>query len=171
MNIFKVSTFVPFLAFIKSFVESCFSSTFIASSIVEILSVYNPTDKIWPYFMSSEMNEPFNEYGLLNIVSFDPNIIKLTYEKFTFDELLSSVINLKLRRPENTDYPDINRLKEDIYYVSALIYTSCIEFIEFYIKNELKYLEDNELYNYVDFLFTYNNDNTDKYTYKNFELC
>ena len=131
--------------------------------------VYNPTDKIWPYFMSSEMNEPFNEYGLLNIVSFDPNIIKLTYEKFTFDELLSSVINLKLRRPENTDYPDINRLKEDIYYVSALIYTSCIEFIEFYIKNELKYLEDNELYNYVDFLFTYNNDNTDKYTYKNFD--
>lgn len=52
MNIFKVSTFIPFLAFIKSFVESCFPSIFIASSIVEILSVYNPTDKVFYVFVN-----------------------------------------------------------------------------------------------------------------------
>ena len=44
--------FIPFLAFIKSFVGSCFPSTFIASSIVEILSVYNPTDKVFYVFVN-----------------------------------------------------------------------------------------------------------------------
>ena len=52
MNIFKVSTFIPFLAFIRSFVGSCFPSTLIASNIVEILSVYNPTDKVFYVFVN-----------------------------------------------------------------------------------------------------------------------
>ena len=130
---------------------------------------YDPLNKNWPYFMSSKINETFNNRGLSKIISLDPFDMKLNYENFTFEELLSCVINLELREPENTNYPDINRLKEDIYYISALIYTSCIEFIEFYIKSELKYLEDDELYNYVDFLFTCNNDDINKYTYKNFD--
>ena len=131
---------------------------------------YNPINKNWPYFMSSKIDNIFNDHGLLsNIVSYNPNNGEIIYENFTFDGLLYCIANLKLRIPENTDYANIDRLKEDIYYVSALIYTSCIEFIEYYIKDELNYLEDNELYNYVDFLFTYDNNNINKYVYKKFD--
>ena len=133
------------------------------------LNYYDPIRKNWPYFMSSNPNEPFN-VGLSNIVSFDQNTKRLIFKKFTFDELLSCVINLKLRKPKNTNYSNINKLKEDIYYISALIYTSCIEFIEFYINNEFDYLGDNRLYNYVNFLFTYNNiKGINNYIYKNFD--